>query len=116
VYKKRESWNDAEREFSAALAVSPEFVRAYRERGLARVKLEDFRAALDDFLKFLKDEPKDPVANYQSALCLLTIDRNLALRYMERTITAAPDSEEARKARRFLDAEPVMPRPPATVR
>jgi tetratricopeptide (TPR) repeat protein len=116
VNRKRAKWKDAEHEFSLALADSPQYLQAYRDRGLARVQMDDFRGALEDFLRVLKDEPKDPVANYQTALCLLTIDRDLALRYMERTVAAAPDSEEGRKARRFLDAEPTTPRPPEKVR
>lgn len=127
VSKKREDWKGAESEFSLALSESPQNVRAYRERGLARANLEDFHAALEDFLKVLKAEPKDPVSNYQAALCLLADAqgrdestraklRELALRYMERTVAAAPESDEGRKARRFLDAEPVTPRPPSTMR
>ena len=39
-------------------------------------------------------------------LCLLTTDRrDLAVRYMERTVQSAPESDEAKKARRFLGGE-----------
>jgi tetratricopeptide (TPR) repeat protein len=113
--KKRGKWKDAEHEFSLTLAEAPQNLSAVRERGLVRVQMDDFRGALEDFLRVLKDEPKDPVANYQSALCLLTIDRPTALRYMERTVATAPDSEEGRKARRFLEGEPAAaPKPPGT--
>ena len=71
------------------------------------MKQENFRGALEDFLSVLREEPKDPVANYNAALCLLTSDRrDLAVRYMERTVEAAPESDEAKKARRFLGGEP----------
>jgi hypothetical protein len=74
------------------------------------MKLEDFKGALEDFLFVLREDAKDPVANYQAALCLLTTDRrDLAVRYMERTVQAAPESDEAKKARRFLGGEPTSP-------
>src|SRR5438270_13472380 len=38
---KRERWADAEREFSKILGDDPQFRKAYRERGLVRVKTED---------------------------------------------------------------------------
>ena len=101
-------WADAEREFTTCLADDAGSVKAERQRGLARMKLEDFRGALEDFLSVLREDAKDPVSNYNAALCLLTTDRrDLAVRYMERTVQAAPDSEEAKKARRFLSGEPV---------
>jgi len=110
VYKKRAQWADAEREFSLAIADSPEMLRAYRERGLVRVQLQNFRDGLEDFLAVLKEDPKDVAANYNAALCLLAVGRrDLAVRYMERAATAAPESEEGRKARRFLDAEQQRP-------
>ena len=100
-------WADAEREMTTVLADDPGYLNAARERGLARMKLEDFRGALEDFLLFLREDGNDPVANYNAALCLLTTDRrDLAVRYMERTVEAAPDSDEAKKARRFLGGEP----------
>lgn len=103
-------WADAERELTTVLADDPGYTKAARERGLARMKQEDFRGALEDFLLVLREEPKDSVANYNAALCLLTTDRrDLAVRYMERTIQAAPESDEARKARRFLGGEPGPP-------
>lgn len=103
-------WADAERELTTVLADDPGYTKAARERGLSRMKQEDFRGALEDFLSVLREEPKDPVANYNAALCLLTSDRrDLAVRYMERTVEAAPESEEAKKARRFLGGEPGQP-------
>ena len=103
-------WADAERELTTVLADDAGYVKAARERGLARMKLEDFKGALEDFLFVLREDAKDPVANYQAALCLLTTDRrDLAVRYMERTVQAAPDSDEAKKARRFLGGEPPSP-------
>lgn len=100
-------WADAERELTTLLADDPGHPRAARERGLVRMKLEDFGGALEDFLLVLREDPKDPVSNYNAALCLLTTNRrDLAVRYMERTVQAAPDSDEARKARRFLGGEP----------
>ena len=108
--RRREAWRDAEREFSLALADTPDNGRALRERGLARMKLDDLRGALEDFLSVLKNEPQDAVANYQAALCLLSSGRrDLAVRYMQRTISAAPESEEGRRARRFLANEPAAP-------
>ena len=110
LHRRREAWRDAEREFSLALAETPDNDRAFRERGLARVKLDDFKGALEDFLSVLKNEPKDPVANYQAAVCLLASDRrDLAARYMQRTVSAAPESEEGRRARRFLANAPTAP-------
>ncbi|HEX7616578.1 MAG TPA: tetratricopeptide repeat protein [Thermoanaerobaculia bacterium] len=110
LHRRREAWRDAEREFSLTLADSPDNDRAFRERGLARMKLDDYKGALEDFLSVLKNEPKDPVANYQAAVCLLSNGRrDLAARYMQRTISAAPESDEGRRARRFLANEPAAP-------
>lgn len=107
LHRRREAWRDAEREFSLALADKPDNDRAFRERGLARMKLDDLKGALEDFLSVLKNEPQDSVANYQAALCLLSSGRrDLAVRYMQRTVSAAPESEEGRRARRFLANEP----------
>lgn len=103
---KQERPAEAEAQFSLVIAEDPKYSRAYRERGLVRAGREDFRGGLEDLLRFLQDEPKEPKANYQAALCLLTTGRrDLAARYMERVIAAAPDSEEAGKARRFLAGE-----------
>jgi tetratricopeptide (TPR) repeat protein len=103
-------WAEAERELTTFLADDAGYTKAARERGLVRMKQEDFRGALEDLLLVLREEPRDAVANYNAALCLLTTDRrDLAVRYMERTVQAAPDSEEARKARRFLGGEPFQP-------
>jgi tetratricopeptide (TPR) repeat protein len=105
VYKRKAQWVDSEREFSLALADNPRMLRATKERGVVRVQLENFHEALPDFLAVLKEDPKDAVSNYNAALCLLAVGRrDLALRYMERA-AADPESEEGRKARRFLDAE-----------
>jgi tetratricopeptide (TPR) repeat protein len=110
LHRRREAWRDAEREFSLVLADSPDNDRAFRERGLARIKLDDFKGALEDFLSVLKNEPRDPVANYQAAVCLLSSGRrDLAARYMQRTVSAAPESDEGRRARRFLANEPAAP-------
>jgi len=99
-------WADAERELTTVLADDPGYTKAARERGLVRMKLEEFLDALQDFLFVLREDPKDPVANYNAALCLLTTDRrDLAVRYMERTVHSAPESDEAKKARRFLGGE-----------
>lgn len=104
---KQLRWADADRELTTVLADDPGYTKAIRERGLVRMKQEDFRGALEDFLLFLRDDPKDPVSNYNAALCLLTTDRrDLAVRYMERTVQSAPESDEAKKARRFLGGEP----------
>ena len=113
VYKKRSQWVDAERELSLAIADSPGMLRAYRERGLVRVKLENFRDALEDFLTYLKEDSKDAAANYNAALCLLAVGRrDIALKYMERAAVAAPESDDGRRARRFLDAEQRRPGEP----
>lgn len=110
LYARQLRWAEAERELTTVLADDAGYTKAARERGLVRMKQEDFRGALEDLLLVLREEPKDAVANYNAALCLLTTDRrDLAVRYMERTVQAAPDSEEARKARRFLGGEPFQP-------
>lgn len=103
---KQKRWDDAERHFSLVLIDDSKYLRAFRERGLVRMAREDFRGALEDLLRFLKDDPTDPIANYNAALCLLTTGRrDLAIRYMERALEAAPESDEGQRAHRFLDAE-----------
>ncbi len=106
VSAKRKLFTDAERDFSLVIADDPQSTRAFRERALVRMERESFRDALDDLLRVLKDEPKDPVANYNAALCLLAIGRrDLAVRYMQRVASVAPESTEGRKARRFVEGE-----------
>lgn len=104
---KRERWADAERDFSLVVADDAFNTRAFKERGLVRLRLENFSGALEDFLRVLKDDPKDVVANYNAALCLIASSRrDLAVRYMERAAESAPESEEGKKAKRFLESEP----------
>ena len=75
------------------------------------MKLEQNTGAFEDFLVVLKDEPKDAVANYQAAICLLATDRrDLARKFMQRAADAAPNSDEGHKARRWLDNEPAPAR------
>jgi tetratricopeptide (TPR) repeat protein len=113
--RKEGRMEDAERELSLVIADDPLYVKALRERGLVREKRGEYTAALKDFLEVLKSEPKDGVSSYEAALCLLTTGRrDLAVRYMERTVAVAPDSEEGKRARRFLDAEPPPPPPGGT--
>jgi tetratricopeptide (TPR) repeat protein len=107
LYEKRGQPRDAEREYSLTIADSPDNTQAFRSRGLVRMKLGQNAGALEDFLVVLKEEPKDAVANYQAALCVLGDDRrDLARKFMQRAADAAPDSEEGRKAKRWLDNEP----------
>jgi tetratricopeptide (TPR) repeat protein len=110
LHEKRGHPVDAEREYSLAIADSPENVAALRSRGLVRMKLDQSPKALEDFLVVLRIDAKDPVANYQAAICLLGQDRrDLARKFMERAAAASPESEEGRRAKRWLDNEP---RPP----
>jgi tetratricopeptide (TPR) repeat protein len=107
LFEKRGQYRDAEREFSLTIADSPDNTQAFRARGLVRVKLEQNARALEDFLVVLKDEPKDGVANYQAAICLLGGDRrDLARKFMQRAADAAPETDEGRKAKRWLENEP----------
>jgi tetratricopeptide (TPR) repeat protein len=103
---RQQRWSEAEAEFTSILADDPKFLRASRERGIVRVRKDDFRGGLDDLLRYLKVEPRDPEVNYSVALCLLAQGRrDLATKYMKRVVEAAPDGEEAKKARRFLEGE-----------
>jgi len=103
---RQHRWEEAEAQFTAIVSEDPKFLRAYRERGIVRVRRDDFRGGLEDLIRFLKQEPKDGEANYSAALCLLAQGRrDLATRYMLRVVESAPESEEAKKARRFLDGE-----------
>ncbi len=108
LYEKRGRIRDAEREYSLTIADSPDDTQAFRSRGLVRMKLEQNSGALEDFLVVLKEDPKDAVANYQAAICLLASDRrDLARKFMQRAADAAPETDEGRKAKRWLDNEPV---------
>ncbi len=107
LHEKRGQHRDAEREYSLAIADSPDNTPAFRARGLVRMKFELTSNALEDFLVVLKEEPKDPIANYQAAICLLASGRrDLARKFMQRAADAAPESEEGRKAKRWLENEP----------
>lgn len=107
LHEKRSRYADAEREFSLAIADAPDNLQAFRSRGLVRMKLEQRPGALEDFLLVLRSDPKDGVANYEAGICLLGSGRrDLARKFMERAASAAPESEEGRKARRWLENEP----------
>jgi len=106
VFKKHGDWAAAEAQFSAVVSADPLYKGGYRERGLVRMKQDQHRLALEDFLASLKIEPKDHVSNYQAALCLLTTGRrDLAVRYMQRALEAGPETDEGQRARRFLESE-----------
>jgi tetratricopeptide (TPR) repeat protein len=110
LYEKKQEWVDAERQFNLALSEDGQLLRAKRERGIVRVKLENFRDALDDLLTVLKEDPKDVTANYNAALCLIAAGRrDLALKYMERAALAGPETDDGRRAKRFLGSEQVGP-------
>lgn len=107
---KQHLWQEAETGFSLVLADDAGYMKAYRERGLARFQLDDFTGALDDLLRYLKVDQKDPQAHYYAALCMVTKGRrDLAVKYLEKTVELAPDSEEGKKARRFLEGETYSP-------
>lgn len=107
---KREAWEAAEREFTIVLAEDPKYIRANRERGIVRVRREAFTDALDDLLRYLRTEPRDVSANYNAALALLTTGRrDVARKYMQRVVAAEPESDQAKKAKRFLEDEPTGP-------
>lgn len=106
IHNRKQEWMEAEAEFTFAIREDARHLDAYRERGLARSKRENFGAALEDFIFVLREEPKNVVANYQAALCLLAQGRrDLATRYMERAVTAGPETEEGKRAKRFLANE-----------
>ncbi len=106
IYNRRQQWVEAEAEFTFAIREDGRHLAAYRERGIARANRETFGAALEDFLFVLREEPKDIVANYQAALCLLAQGRrDLASRYIERAAASGPESEEGKRAKRFLANE-----------
>jgi tetratricopeptide (TPR) repeat protein len=110
LYEKKQQWVDAERQFNLALSEDAQLLRAKRERGIVRVKLENFRDALDDLLAVLREDPKDVAANYNAALCLIAAGRrDLALKYMERAALAGPETEDGRRAKRFLGSEQAAP-------
>lgn len=110
LYEKKQQWVDAERQFNLALSEDATLLRAKRERGITRVKLENFRDALDDLLTVLKEDPRDVAANYNAALCLIAAGRrDLALKYMERAALAGPETEDGRRAKRFLGSEQAGP-------
>lgn len=113
VQKKRGDAAEAEKQFTLVLVDDPKMLRARRERGLLRMKREDFGGAGDDLIAVLKVEPNDVVAAYNAALCLLTGEhprRDLAAAYMEMAVKASPESEEGQKAKRFLQRESDIPK------
>lgn len=106
VFKKHGDWAAAETQLTSVVASDPLYKGAYRERGLVRMKQDQHKLALEDFLAALKSDPKDQIANYNAALCLLTTGRrDLAVRYMQRAMEAGPETDDGQRARRFLDAE-----------
>lgn len=108
VHKKRGQTAEAEKLFTLCLTDDGKMLRARRERGLLRMKRDDFDGAGDDLISVLKVEPNDAVAAYNAALCLLASDpprRDLAAAYMEMAQKASPESDEGQKAKRFLQRE-----------
>ena len=104
-------WRDAEREFSLAIADSPDNTRDLpRARSRPHEARATSKGALEDFLAVLKEEPQDPVANYQAAICLLSSGRrDLAERTCSGRSTPRPRARKAGSAKRWSSR--TSPRP-----
>src|SRR5687768_6061174 len=57
-------------EFTKAIELKPDFVRAYFERAVAKLELKDLQGAIDDFTRITQIDPKYPSAYFARGVVL----------------------------------------------
>lgn len=60
IYAQAEQYEDAIGAIDRILLIAPNATREYRDRGALYMQLELFGAALDDFERYLRDDPASP--------------------------------------------------------
>ena len=74
AYLKMDMLEEAEDDFNSAVAIDPQYARAYHMRGLAKEKLGDDQAALADFDTAIDLNPEYGAAYYSRATLHAKLD------------------------------------------
>jgi len=94
---------DAERWLDRALQLDPKLDSALLYVGLLRERRGDLQSAGRAYLDYLEKHPKSPSALLRFGISAQKAGRiDVAKDYLQRAIAAAPRSEEAVEARKFL--------------
>jgi tetratricopeptide (TPR) repeat protein len=90
--------NEMEYLYSKSIALRPDFAPAYFNRGLVRAELEDFEAAIDDFLQAHTLQNNLSEAVFNAAILAKYLDDPRACDYLMRAvINGVPQAKELRK-------------------
>ena len=68
---KQRDFTDAIQSFTAAIAISPDFQKAYFSRGLARQLADQCEAAIEDLSRAIKLGPQDAPSYLRRGMCLV---------------------------------------------
>ena len=72
----RTKYDDAVRDFDAAIKLNPKNAEAFYNRGLANGKLGKYDAAIDDYGEAIRLNPKDAEAPFNRGLAYMRVDKN----------------------------------------
>jgi tetratricopeptide (TPR) repeat protein len=75
VYRQRNQPRQAVEDFERAVALSPDFAKAYLELGIARVESQDNQGAFTALRRAVELAPQDPDARYELGLHCLRLER-----------------------------------------
>lgn len=90
--------NEMEYLYSRCIALRPDFAPAYFNRGLVRAELEDFEAAIDDFLQAHTLQNNLGEAAFNAAILAKYLNKPRACDYLLRAVkNGVPQAKELRK-------------------
>ena len=97
---KQRDFPGAIRSFTAAIAISPDFQKAYFSRGMAREFAEQYEAAMEDYSLAIKLNPQDAPPYLRRGICLVrTRQDQRALADFNRALEINPDMPPALNGR-----------------
>ena len=86
-----------------AIAIKPDFAKAYLSRGLARQHLDQTQAAIEDYSTVIGLKPRNALAFYERGICHARLqDNELALADYDRALQLKPDMHLALGARGMI--------------
>jgi len=97
---KQRDFPGAVQSFTSAIAISPDFQKAYFSRGLAREFAEQYEAAMEDYSLAIKLNPQDAPPYLHRGICLVrTRQDEQALADFNRALEINPDMPAALSGR-----------------